>query len=511
MAHSKTIMRLLWHPTDPKILLTGSKDHLIKVWDVTNLNAALRTVTNIDPVDRMKWVPSSTTATRFGVGSSTSDSSLFVWDINEPYVPQYSFKSEGRTKITDFCFMNEIGIYSTSAGSVVVQDFDKAQKLMEERRARPLCSDILENYAFTSMDDQNLVKCGSIHVKSLSGNSLELTSKSANRKLHFINVLQVNSLYEQTNNKMFRSIDKEIEYFIENYEAKQEDPLSSVKKNSEVCQKAGKTEISEVWTSIYDMLWDSNHPETNNSHLLIEPNKKEKDHNEKFESLQKITLFYRDNPDRLAFDVKNQKIKVTSIETGSGKDQDIQISEEYEKSLLQDILLHTEKHLEDTLSAEQRSQTILDIVIELIDNGEFIHGYQVYMCLSSLIIGCNPDLVKLWKQTYTELLSSMGFYNYAAKFIKSSNVELFDSNLKKIERFIPRCLECKGELEKKKGGKCQKCKNTINCGICLMPCKGLHLWCQICGHGGHFREMKKWFQNRDSTCPSGCGHTCFRF
>lgn len=41
-----------------------------------------------------------------------------------------------------------------------------------------------------------------------------------------------------------------------------------------------------------------------------------------------------------------------------------------------------------------------------------------------------------------------------------------------------------------------------------LPIKGMMLWCQICGHGGHYMEMKQWFKTHDQ-CPSGCQHKCF--
>lgn len=41
-----------------------------------------------------------------------------------------------------------------------------------------------------------------------------------------------------------------------------------------------------------------------------------------------------------------------------------------------------------------------------------------------------------------------------------------------------------------------------------LPVKGLMLWCQVCGHGGHYREIYDWFSGHDE-CPTGCHHKCF--
>lgn len=42
----------------------------------------------------------------------------------------------------------------------------------------------------------------------------------------------------------------------------------------------------------------------------------------------------------------------------------------------------------------------------------------------------------------------------------------------------------------------------------LQPVKGLYVWCQGCGHGGHLQHLKDWFDG-NSLCPTaGCGHIC---
>jgi hypothetical protein len=47
------------------------------------------------------------------------------------------------------------------------------------------------------------------------------------------------------------------------------------------------------------------------------------------------------------------------------------------------------------------------------------------------------------------------------------------------------------------------------CSICQLPVRGMHAWCQGCGHGGHAHHMREWFQT-SLECPTGCGHRCLR-
>ena len=45
------------------------------------------------------------------------------------------------------------------------------------------------------------------------------------------------------------------------------------------------------------------------------------------------------------------------------------------------------------------------------------------------------------------------------------------------------------------------------CSVCQLPVRGVLVWCQGCGHGGHADHMRKWFE-KSLECPTGCGHVC---
>lgn len=45
------------------------------------------------------------------------------------------------------------------------------------------------------------------------------------------------------------------------------------------------------------------------------------------------------------------------------------------------------------------------------------------------------------------------------------------------------------------------------CSVCQLPVRGVHVWCQGCGHGGHAYCLRAWF-SRGVECPTGCGHVC---
>ena len=45
------------------------------------------------------------------------------------------------------------------------------------------------------------------------------------------------------------------------------------------------------------------------------------------------------------------------------------------------------------------------------------------------------------------------------------------------------------------------------CTVCHTPVRGLYVWCQGCGHGGHLDHLQAWF-SQSTDCPAGCGHRC---
>lgn len=66
-----------------------------------------------------------------------------------------------------------------------------------------------------------------------------------------------------------------------------------------------------------------------------------------------------------------------------------------------------------------------------------------------------------------------------------------------------------GELQAVAGTYCDKCRDPVaTCAVCLQPVKGVFVWCQGCGHGGHLEHLLEWFSRHSSLCPTGCMHVC---
>jgi len=66
-----------------------------------------------------------------------------------------------------------------------------------------------------------------------------------------------------------------------------------------------------------------------------------------------------------------------------------------------------------------------------------------------------------------------------------------------------------GELQAVAPARCGSCRDPLStCSVCLQPVRGVYVWCQGCGHGGHLEHLVEWFAAFSSLCPAGCMHVC---
>ncbi|XP_015608767.1 GATOR complex protein WDR24 isoform X2 [Cephus cinctus] len=87
-AHSGPIFACDWHP-EATWLATASRDKTIKVWDLTAKPSCDYTIHTIASVGRIKWRPQR----KYHIASCALvvDCSINVWDIRRPYIPFASF------------------------------------------------------------------------------------------------------------------------------------------------------------------------------------------------------------------------------------------------------------------------------------------------------------------------------------------------------------------------------------------------------------------------------------
>jgi hypothetical protein len=107
-----------------------------------------------------------------------------------------------------------------------------------------------------------------------------------------------------------------------------------------------------------------------------------------------------------------------------------------------------------------------------------------------------------YKKTYAEVL-----YKYGAMNIRSEILNLLDHGEDPHEgiTFEVLCHVCGkpcGSIY------CSNCRDFSNkCSLCQLVVRGQSMFCMNCGHGGHERHMREWFEG-ENACPTGCGCWC---
>ncbi|XP_028401189.1 GATOR complex protein WDR24-like isoform X2 [Dendronephthya gigantea] len=143
---------------------------------------------------------------------------------------------------------------------------------------------------------------------------------------------------------------------------------------------------------------------------------------------------------------------------------------------------------------------------------------DIQMCVSVLLVlgdKIRPEIDEKvqeeWFKSYLDLLSCLQMWTISAEIINISNLPALTELNQTSTTVHTLCSneKCRKPLPPDKcGWTCAKCKSlSPACSICNTTVRGLLAWCQGCGHGGHLRHIKDWFQKYRS-CPTGCGHNC---
>ncbi|KAK5578609.1 hypothetical protein RB653_008281 [Dictyostelium firmibasis] len=135
-----------------------------------------------------------------------------------------------------------------------------------------------------------------------------------------------------------------------------------------------------------------------------------------------------------------------------------------------------------------------------------------------LILGKYVDLniekhrLTTWFGSYIELLQRYKMWSLALEIMKYCDDQIISQASKRHTTLISACSTC-GKSIPQNSILCEKCnKASSKCSICRLPVKGMWVWCQGCGHGGHLEHMKSWFVDKNQkSCPTGCAHICTPF
>ncbi|XP_064395171.1 GATOR2 complex protein WDR24-like [Halichondria panicea] len=141
---------------------------------------------------------------------------------------------------------------------------------------------------------------------------------------------------------------------------------------------------------------------------------------------------------------------------------------------------------------------------------------DVQMSVSVLLVlgDKTPGLVneiqqEQWFSSYIDLLIRYELWSVAALVIKLCPLPSINEMSQQSTTYHIGCGGCSKSMENR-GWQCQRCeKITSTCSVCNRAVRGLVVWCQVCGHGGHLQHITQWHKNYEQ-CPAGCGHQCAR-
>jgi len=126
-AHNGPVLSCDWHPEERIWLATAGRDKTIKIWDSTRRSVSEFTIQTIAPVANVKWRPQE----RYHLASSSLvvDFSVYIWDIQRPYVPCAAFM-EHKDVATAFAWRNnpDVLISAGRDGSLYHHSFKDAQR-----------------------------------------------------------------------------------------------------------------------------------------------------------------------------------------------------------------------------------------------------------------------------------------------------------------------------------------------------------------------------------------------
>ncbi|GAB5363477.1 hypothetical protein AAMO2058_000886600 [Amorphochlora amoebiformis] len=137
--------------------------------------------------------------------------------------------------------------------------------------------------------------------------------------------------------------------------------------------------------------------------------------------------------------------------------------------------------------------------------------------LSKDILHIHEEWITRWVYEYIELLRMRKLHNEATAMIQLSKGPMAEVNQEaKVALTCSKCGHSAQDPRTKEGERGYVCKfcriSMTRCSLCQLPVRGLYVWCQGCGHGGHFKHMMEWFGSPEGegVCPSGCLHRCHR-
>ncbi|EGC35117.1 hypothetical protein DICPUDRAFT_55360 [Dictyostelium purpureum] len=153
---------------------------------------------------------------------------------------------------------------------------------------------------------------------------------------------------------------------------------------------------------------------------------------------------------------------------------------------------------------------LIDMLDCCIERGDVQTCVFIVLILNRYIdLNIDKNQLTRWFGSYIDLLQRFKFWSLSLEVMKYCDDQTINQASKRHTTYISACSHC-GKSIPQNSLICEKCNRIASkCSICRLPVKGVFVWCQGCGHGGHLDHMKSWFiDNKQKSCPTGCTHIC---
>ena len=148
-------------------------------------------------------------------------------------------------------------------------------------------------------------------------------------------------------------------------------------------------------------------------------------------------------------------------------------------------------------------QSVLPVIDSLLQHHAERGDAQTCVAVARTLSPIAPELasrqlMRRWTLGYVELLRKLQLFTHANEAIKQCE----DEHIQQLNQ--------RSTTVNVGGGGASASQNRparARCSVCQLPVRGLYVWCQGCGHGGHAHHLQRWFE-QSTECPAGCGHVC---
>jgi len=173
-------------------------------------------------------------------------------------------------------------------------------------------------------------------------------------------------------------------------------------------------------------------------------------------------------------------------------------------------------HAGDNRPTWDHSQVVSETLSWFAETGDVQSSVSMYLVLAG-VRGCDTSVDTLveeavlehWFLAYIDLLQRLQLFTKSNEILRLCPLSSVNTMNHESTTVLSSCGSCGRNLTRKMGTWwCDKCRiSPSTCSVCHAVVRGLLVWCQGCGHGGHVHHVLQSIRSKPG-CPAGCGHHC---